>query len=268
MPSVNTLGHARTHAHEDDQALAIICIVLSGKNWEINVEEIGDAVSKSKSQVRREEILSNARALFEAKGFANTSINDIAVACGMKRENVYYYYQNRGQILLDLVRPNNDALLESMSRILAADIAPATKLYLALTNHVNRFDRVALDTVTVGLRGIAHDDRRFVHEEIRPLYKAYENAWVSLIEEGIGKRVFRRPENIKLTVFGILGMCNWMTHWYDPAGPVGPKGVIDAFFDLIAGGVVDPAGARAIVEGELLRAPDLADLPSAPYQGG
>jgi TetR/AcrR family transcriptional regulator, cholesterol catabolism regulator len=222
--------------------------------------DVTDPVLKSKSQLRRAEILSNARTLFESKGFANTSINDIAIASGMKRENVYYYYQNRGQILLDLVRPNNDILLAGMAGILSADIAPVTKLYLALLNHMRMFDRVALDTVTVGLRGIAHDDRRFVHEEIRPLYKTYENNWVALIKEGVAEGVFRPTPNCKLTVFAILGMCNWLTHWYDPNGPVTIDGVAEVFFDLIAGGLIDPAGARRLVRADLERAPQLLAL--------
>jgi AcrR family transcriptional regulator len=222
------------------------------------LEEAGDPQQQTtKAQLRREGILSGARALFEAKGFANTSINDIAQSCGMRRENVYYYYQNRGQILLDLVRPNNDILVAGMQRVLDADVGATTKLYLALLNHIRLFDRVALDTVTVGLRGIAHDDRRFVHEEIRPLYKRYEEQWATLLNAGATEGTFRPNLDTKLTVFAILGMCNWLTHWYDPAGPVTLDGIADIFFDLISGGLVDASRSRLAMKRELGRVPEL-----------
>jgi AcrR family transcriptional regulator len=210
-----------------------------------------------KSQQRREDILASARELFERKGFANTSINDIAQACGIKRENVYYYYPSRGDILIELVRPNNQLLVAGMERILAADVTPVTKLFLALQHHIRLFDRVALDTVTVGLRGIAHDDRQSVHKEVRPLYKKYEECWVQLIREGAEAGVLRPTENPKLVVFAILGMCNWLTHWYDPAGPVALDGIVDVFFDLIAGGLVDASRLRTSIGKEL------ANLPSS-----
>jgi TetR/AcrR family transcriptional regulator, cholesterol catabolism regulator len=208
-----------------------------------------------KSQQRREDILACARELFERKGFANTSINDIAQACGIKRENVYYYYPSRGDILIELVRPNNQILVAGMERILAADVTPVTKLFLALRHHIRLFDRVALDTVTVGLRGIAHDDRQSVHKEVRPLYKKYEDSWVQLIGEGAEAGVLRPVENPKLVVFAILGMCNWLTHWYDPAGPVTLDGIVDVFFDLIAGGLVDSSRLKSTIGKELANLP-------------
>ncbi|QGZ63337.1 TetR/AcrR family transcriptional regulator [Paraburkholderia acidisoli] len=217
---------------------------------------MGERLQKTqKSQQRREDILACARELFERKGFANTSINDIAQACGIKRENVYYYYPSRGDILIELVRPNNQVLVDGMERILAANVTPVTRLFLALQHHIRLFDRVALDTVTVGLRGIAHDDRQSVHKEVRPLYKRYEDCWVQLIEEGAQAGVLRTMDNPKLVVFAILGMCNWLTHWYDPAGPVSLDGIVDVFFNLIAGGLVDASRLKTAIGKELANLP-------------
>ena len=39
-----------------------------------------------KSALRREEILRHATALFDRKGYANTSLDDVAQAVGIKRE--------------------------------------------------------------------------------------------------------------------------------------------------------------------------------------
>jgi AcrR family transcriptional regulator len=230
---------------------------------------MGERLQKTqKSQQRRDDILANARELFERKGFANTSINDIAQACGIRRENVYYYYPSRGDILLDLVRPNNQLLVDGMARIIAANVSPVAKLFLALQHHVKLFDRVALDTVTVGLRGIAHDDRLSVHKEVKPLYKGYEDRWVELITEGADAGVLRRMENPKLVVFAILGMCNWLTHWYDPTGPVTLDGIVDVFFDLIAGGLLDASRLRQSLSRELAQLPDEFKNPhQAGYQG-
>ena len=44
---------------------------------------------------RREEILLAAQELFHRRGYANTSLDDIARAVGIKREGLYYYFPIR-----------------------------------------------------------------------------------------------------------------------------------------------------------------------------
>ena len=47
---------------------------------------------------RRAEILQRATECFDRLGYANTTLDDIARAVGIKREGIYYYFKNRGQI--------------------------------------------------------------------------------------------------------------------------------------------------------------------------
>jgi hypothetical protein len=37
--------------------------------------------------------------------------------------------------------------------------------------------------------------------------------------------------------FAILGMCNWMSRWYDPSKDVSIEEIIDTFFTLSMDGV-------------------------------
>ena len=50
----------------------------------------------SKSERRRQEILQRATECFDRKGYANTTLDDIAKAVGIKREGIYYYFDHDG----------------------------------------------------------------------------------------------------------------------------------------------------------------------------
>src|SRR5207249_3246834 len=50
-----------------------------------------------------ESILQHARHLFATKGFAETSVDDIAQVCHMQKASLYHYFAGKQQILQDLV---------------------------------------------------------------------------------------------------------------------------------------------------------------------
>ena len=66
---------------------------------------------------RREEILKAAQDLFLRKGYSNTSLDDIARAVGIKREGVYYYFANRPQILIEIIKPLAESAAERLKRL-------------------------------------------------------------------------------------------------------------------------------------------------------
>ena len=66
---------------------------------------------------RRTEILRRAAELFADKGVANTSIEHIATAVGIKREAIYYYFKSRHDILLEVLLPSSKTLLTSLGRL-------------------------------------------------------------------------------------------------------------------------------------------------------
>src|SRR5262249_50429011 len=54
-------------------------------------------------QIKKESILQNARHLFATKGYAETSVDDIAHACHIQKASLYHYFQGKQQILQEMV---------------------------------------------------------------------------------------------------------------------------------------------------------------------
>jgi AcrR family transcriptional regulator len=196
---------------------------------------------KLKSELRREAIIENALKIFDRRGFANTSRDDIARETGVKREAIYYYFKNRAQILLHIIRPQSETLVAQLQRIVDSEETPGRKLYLAVRNHLESFDRNCLE-MTVALRDAYLEDDRAVRREMNKIWKAYEAMWTELIAEGQQCGEFAAIGDPKMVAFGILGMCNWLARWYDPKKSVSIDKLFDTYFKMLAYGLIADSG--------------------------
>jgi TetR/AcrR family transcriptional regulator, cholesterol catabolism regulator len=164
---------------------------------------------------RREEILRAAQDLFHRQGYANTSLDDIARAVGIKREGLYYYFPNRTQILITIIKPLGLQLRDRVREILESDASPEDKICQTVENHLMRFEnRFAESKIT--LRDDYFAENEAVLAEMGPIWDDYEAHWVAIIEEGQNKGVFDPSLDPRLAHLGILGLCNWVARWYKP----------------------------------------------------
>lgn len=58
------------------------------------------SVKMPKQKISREEILLRAIALFRTKGYNNTSMSDIAEACGVFKSNFYHHFRNKEELMV------------------------------------------------------------------------------------------------------------------------------------------------------------------------
>ena len=164
---------------------------------------------------RRDEILRAAQDLFHRQGYANTSLDDIARAVGIKREGLYYYFPNRTQILIEIIRPLGLQLRDRVREILESDASPEEKICQTVENHLMRFEnRFAESKIT--LRDDYFTENEAVLAEMGPIWNDYEALWVAIIEEGQKQGVFDTSLDPRIAHLGILGLCNWAARWYVP----------------------------------------------------
>ena len=168
---------------------------------------------------RREEILQAAQDLFLRKGYSNTSLDDIARAVGIKREGLYYYFPNRPQILIEIIKPLGLQLRDRVREIRESDVPPDEKMRQTVENHLMRFEnRFAESQIT--LRDDYFSENEDVLGEMRPIWDDYERLWIDIIEEGQTAGVFDKSLDPRIAHLGILGLCNWAARWYKPGKQV------------------------------------------------
>ncbi len=187
--------------------------------------------------MRKRDILRRAAEVFERNGYAATSLEEIADAVGVKREAIYYYFKNKAQILSAVIRPQSVSMLEGIDGILKQETSSRDKLFLALQNHIERFNPSFLE-MSVLARDQQLLERLPECKDLSKIWRRYSDRWVTLITEGQNSGQFLSTLNPKVVAFTILGMCNWLSRWYDPTKSISATEIVHNYFQLIGGGFI------------------------------
>lgn len=194
-------------------------------------------MQSGKGSERKREILAAASRVFRAKGLHDAGMRDIATELGMTAGNLYYYFENKHEILAFC---QGDAL--AGLHALAAHVAtlPAradTKLFLLIVGHVLR-----LNQGTPG--SLAHLEAEALEGAWRRTIMArrreYERSLRDLIVAGAESGVLRREADPKSAAMAILGAMNWTVKWFRPEGPKSARQIGLDFADLLVRGLLAP----------------------------
>jgi AcrR family transcriptional regulator len=163
-------------------------------------------------------------------------MEDIAAAVGIKREGIYYYFKNRGDILLEIILPQSRSLLLSLQRIIRSTDSNANKLHAAIEIHLDAFNPSYIE-MSVALKEQHFDIGDDRMNELRTVWDAYSALWMELIRAGQEKGEFNPEIDPRIAAYGLLGMCNWVSRWYDPDKPISIKDITRTFSIMAAAGV-------------------------------
>ena len=64
----------------------------------------------------------------------------------------------------------------------------------------------------------------------------------AIVQQGMDHGRFA-PGDPKMVAFAMMGAVNWITKWYDPAGPMSSQEIGQAFADYLVGGLTREHGA-------------------------
>jgi AcrR family transcriptional regulator len=184
---------------------------------------------------REDQLLESALRLFKEKGFHHTSMQDLADALDMQKGSLYYYIDSKEELLRRLLERATSFLAFQIDEIYESDLPPADKLRWALENHGETM-MAQLDLVSVYLQEYRNlpPDRL---EEALAVRKHYERVLMQILDDGIARGDFR-PVNVKMAVFGLLGMLNWTHQWFSPEGKFSAHQVAAMLADLALGGLL------------------------------
>lgn len=145
----------------------------------------------------RETLIEVARQLFDRKGVAKTTINDIASASDKGRRTVYTYFRNKNEIYNAVLESESEKLVGALRAIIAAD-SPVTErltdFLLFRLNHTNILTASPLKKWLIIDRGRVERINDMVHRKEREMLKA-------LIGEGVQAGIFRADRCELLLVF-------------------------------------------------------------------
>ncbi|MDI5975218.1 TetR/AcrR family transcriptional regulator [Amycolatopsis magusensis] len=155
--------------------------------------------------------------LFAEKGFHGTGIRDLAQAAGLSSASLYHYMGTKEELLAVIMRECLERLLDGAAKATEGVADPRERLGRLVALHVMS-------------HALQPDETRVVDNELRALSPAaqepvvrlrdaYERLWASAIADGIAGGVFTADEP-SITRLALLEMCNGVSRWYSPRGPL------------------------------------------------
>jgi len=184
---------------------------------------------------RRDEMLTAAAELFYEHGYAATSTADIAERMGIQRGSVYYYFETKEGLLLELIEDVYRHALASLERVRASDADALGKLRALIADHVAAFTaRLIPGAIVINeSRSLSPANR----DRLRGDADTYEAGIVALIREGQATGSIRAELDPRLASMAVLGVLNWVHRWYRPTDPATPGEIAGQFAAVLLGGL-------------------------------
>lgn len=187
---------------------------------------------------RRAQIRRVAAELFDASGYRETSMDDIATAVGIKKASLYYYFPGKDQLLVELHEEMIDLIISQQhERIEAAEHSHQQMLLAIMT------DLVRLQETHPGHLKIFFEHFRELPAEVRASVRQkrdhYQDMLIRVLSDGKNAGSFAGDIDVELTAMAVLGMCNWTYQWFRPEGRLGAAEVANYFWSQILAGI-DP----------------------------
>jgi AcrR family transcriptional regulator len=181
------------------------------------------------------EIYEHASRLFAERGFAGTSLQDIAEAMGLTRPALYHYVKSKDELLAKLVTEITEGPAAELREINQRDDIDAVgKLRAFITAIVSRrTDQPARFRLIIRSEAELPPELSSAHERGR---RAVLREFTTVIDEGIRSGRFR-PMDASAAALGLIGMCNWVSWWYHPGGRMSAGSIAEQFADMAVAAV-------------------------------
>jgi AcrR family transcriptional regulator len=190
---------------------------------------------------RRAEICRTAAQIFRDRGYDATSVSDVARALGITKAGLYYYFESKEALLLEITNFGLDRVRAEVIDHVRGIRDPEERLRQLLLRHA----RIATDghgavaQLTDEIRSLPPAMRKKVEQRMRVYLDLVRTTLVELRNSG-------RLGDVDPTVatFSIVGMILWLPRWFRQNGRLTQEQAAREIAKLALRGVVRPAPAK------------------------
>jgi AcrR family transcriptional regulator len=160
---------------------------------------------------RAREVQLAAAELFFAKGYESTTVREIASAMGIKSASIYYHWENKEEILFDVIRSTMEQLSAGARKAVEEESEPDRKLAGLVVHHViihalRPKETTLGETELRSLKGPRLEQALQMRDD-------YENLVLGVLEEGARAGAFNVLD-LKLSAYAIISQCTNVGIWY------------------------------------------------------
>jgi AcrR family transcriptional regulator len=191
---------------------------------------------------RRVDICRTAAQIFRDRGFAATSVSDVARALGMTKAGLYHYFDSKEALLLEIMTYGLERVRDEVLLPARAIRDPEERLRQIVLRHgrIATDGRGAVAHLGDEIRSLPPSARRQIEERMRLYFDLIRDTLRELKAQG-------RLRDVDPTVaaFSMLGMILWLPRWFRQDGRMSQEQVAGEVAKLAVNGVVRSKQKRA-----------------------
>jgi len=199
-------------------------------------ERVKQAEKQELADERRAQILGAAVACMARKGYAHTTMDDIARECGLSKGALYWYYASKRDVFMAMMREVLAQMTAEMEQLSAAPLPSATeRLARALDAAAEMFEQEDIMLVTMDFWALSRYDAEFLtllREVLAGLMKTVED----MVADGVARGEFR-PVEVREVSQILLGMYDGLFFYASLGIPVEWTRVSKTLQDLLQHGL-------------------------------
>jgi len=160
---------------------------------------------------KKAQILQAAAGLFRQKGFAATSMQDIAEQMDMKAASLYNHIESKQELLRNILMEVANDFIVGMDAIKCSSLSSSDKLKELISLHV-RLTTANPDNMAMLIGDWTHLDEDHKKKYLK-LRDSYEDDFRKILKECM-QDGYLKTVDIEIALFSILSTLRWTYSWY------------------------------------------------------
>ncbi len=186
----------------------------------------GSSHEKTKQAIRQACI-----ELISERGFAATSLRDLARRVGLQPGSIYNYIQGKEDLLYFLIKETLDARLEELRERLAGaagDPLAEIRAYVELNVEFHSQRRREMIIGSTELKSLSAER----YATIVATRDAYDGILTDIVRRGVAAGVFK-VEDARIATFAIIAMISGISNWFRAGGRLSAEEVARLYTAMV-----------------------------------
>lgn len=190
-----------------------------------------DAIVKKS---RKQQIEEKATQLFQERGYAATSMRDLANVLGIEAASLYSHIKSKEEILQKICFRMAEEFFAAWKEVEVEKENQAAKMEKAMIAHVKVVTRDT-DASAVFFNEWRHLSEPYLSDFLA-MREDYEGRFMQILRDGMHSGDFKEVDE-KFMMLTILSSLSWTHNWYKPEGSLSPEEIGKRLANLLLNGL-------------------------------
>jgi AcrR family transcriptional regulator len=187
--------------------------------------------------VRRTELLAAAAGVFAERGYAATTVREVADAAGILGGSLYYHFDSKESMVEEILSTFLDDMWTGFDRVLKAGLGARQTLEALVAESFRCMDehRHAVMIYQKESRYLAASWERFGF--LADSWRRHQDMWLGLLDRGVTEGDFRADLD-KALVYRFIRDAVWVAaSWYQPGERLSPGEIAKQYLAMVLEGI-------------------------------